>query len=104
MCENEDHGTSGQELVPGHEEDCGCYICDAARSVPEAVVPDDFTIHKHREYPLYIVEFRRQYDDEYGGARIILQPHMMDKIGSLLIEHSMNDLASLTDGDDWEPV
>lgn len=107
MCSNEDHGTSGPgELVPGHEEDCACYICEAARSVPDAIVPDDFTIHRHRQHPLYIVEFRRLSDDDedHVGVRVILQPHMLDKIGTLMIENAMHDVAALMDGDDWETV
>lgn len=100
MCSNEPRE---EAVVPGHEGDCECYVCDAARSVPDAVVPDDFSIHRHRRDPLYVIEFRRISDacpDGEVGARVMLDAGMMSTIGSLMIQHSINDAAeTLTGGE-----
>lgn len=98
MCDNE----SGYEsVVPGHEPDCECYICEAARSLPEVIVPDDFTIHRHRRDPLYVIEFRRMDDareDDDHVARVLLDARMMSKIGALMIEYSLTDAADTLTG------
>lgn len=92
MCSNESHEDSA---VPGHETDCECFVCEAARSLPEALVPDDFSIHRHRRDPLFVIEFRRIDDREDGDivTQVMLDARMMSKIGSLMIEYSLTDAA-----------
>lgn len=98
MCNNEN---AHESWVPGHEPDCECALCDAASRMPEALVPDDFTIHRHKSQPLYVIEFRRLPDTGHAddnATRVMLDAHMMSKIGSLMIEYSITDAAaSLTD-------
>lgn len=90
MCKNE----SGDiPVVPGHEPGCECYVCEAARSVPEALVPDDFTIHRHRHDPVYVVQFSRHEDDDFT-IRVMLDARMMTKIGGMMIEHALDDAAA----------
>jgi hypothetical protein len=76
---------------------------DCARQValPEATVPDDFAIHRHRDLPMYVVTFSRT-DVPDDGVRVLLQAHMLSSIGSLMIEHSLDDTASFMIGDDHD--
>lgn len=97
MCSNE---SSHESAVPGHEPDCECFVCEAARSLPDALVPDDFTIHRHRRDPLYVIEFSRTSDteDEDIVTQVMLDARMMSKIGSLMIEYSITDAADTLTG------
>lgn len=87
--------------MPGHEDDCECGTCEVARMIPEATVPDDFAIHRHRDLPMYVVTFSRT-DVPDDGVRVLLQAHMLSSIGSLMIEHSLDDTASFMIGDDHD--
>lgn len=97
MCSNESHEDG---VVPGHEAVCDCFMCEAARSLPDALVPNDFTIHRHRRDPLYIIEFRRSCDndDDEIATQIMLDARMMSKIGALMIEYSLTDAADTLTG------
>jgi hypothetical protein len=98
VCSNESHEGS---VVPGHEPDCECCICEAARSLPEAIVPDDFTIHRHQREPLYVISFRRtddSHEEDDLVTSVLLDARMMSKIGALMIEYSLTDAADTLTG------
>ena len=92
--------------VPGHERDCDCYLCNAARSVPEAICPEAFAIRRSRQHPVYVIEFIRSDTDE--NVRVMLTPAMLASMGGHAIEHTMQDCAntftqgSWADGPGWE--
>jgi len=108
VCDNEDgnEDTSGLSAVPGHPLDCDCGACVSVRDAPDDIlVPDDFSIHRHKEQPMYVLTFKRSDNPVRAHRmRIIMQAHMLSSIGGLLIEHSMEDVASMmvdADDDEW---
>jgi hypothetical protein len=78
--------------VPGHDRKCDCYLCESARTVPEAICPDVFSIRRSRENPVYIIEFMRSDTDE--NVRVMFTPQMLANIGTSCIEVSMDDCAN----------